>query len=276
MTERCAISPASFGEKHREANVTTQHASQGSLLSSQDDSEAEKDVKAHDFAEQQPVKRRVGRPRKDAAPAKSTAKGKGKQVKKAETPSEDEEAAEVVQPDDEGSAPLEAKKEDEEGEADADAKQQEQQAEPDRTMQPRLVTGATMKSYQVSGMEWLISLYENGLNGILADEMGLGKTLQTIAFLAYLREKGVWGPFLVCCPLSTLANWVNEFERFTPDIPVILYHGTPQERATLRAERMSPPTNEKVKNVKNKKGAKAKGAGTFSNTTATFPVVVTS
>lgn len=44
--------------------------------------------------------------------------------------------------------------------------------------------------------------------------MGLGKTLQTIAFLAHLREKGVWGPFLIVCPLSTLANWINEFERF--------------------------------------------------------------
>jgi ATP-dependent DNA helicase len=96
----------------------------------------------------------------------------------------------------------------------------------DRSRQPALVTGATMKSYQVAGMEWLISLYENGLNGILADEMGLGKTLQTIAFLAHLRGRGglqftsiqvlqlmiesvltgVWGPFLVCCPLSTLAN----------------------------------------------------------------------
>lgn len=76
----------------------------------------------------------------------------------------------------------------------------------DKSRQPSLVTGATMKTYQVAGMEWLISLYENGLNGILADEMGLGKTLQTIAFLAYLRGKGVWGPFLVCCPLSTLAN----------------------------------------------------------------------
>jgi ATP-dependent DNA helicase len=47
-----------------------------------------------------------------------------------------------------------------------------------------------MKSYQVAGLEWLTSLYENGLNGILADEMGLGKTLQTISFLAHLREQG--------------------------------------------------------------------------------------
>jgi ATP-dependent DNA helicase len=53
-------------------------------------------------------------------------------------------------------------------------------------------------------------LYENGLNGILADEMGLGKTIQTIAFLAFLRSKGTYGPFLVAAPLSTLSNWINE------------------------------------------------------------------
>jgi ATP-dependent DNA helicase len=40
--------------------------------------------------------------------------------------------------------------------------------------QPSLVTGGVLKDYQLAGVEWLISLYENGLNGILADEMGLG------------------------------------------------------------------------------------------------------
>ncbi|KAK3828451.1 MAG: SNF2 family N-terminal domain-containing protein [Benniella sp.] len=100
--------------------------------------------------------------------------------------------------------------------------------------QPRLVTGGILRDYQLAGVEWMVSLYENGLNGILADEMGLGKTLQTISFLAYLREKGVWGPFLVVAPLSTLANWVLEFERFVPTIPVELYHGTPDEREHKR------------------------------------------
>lgn len=55
--------------------------------------------------------------------------------------------------------------------------------------QPTLVTGATLKDYQIDGVQWLVSLFTNGLSGILADEMGLGKTLQTIAFLAHLREK---------------------------------------------------------------------------------------
>lgn len=34
--------------------------------------------------------------------------------------------------------------------------------------------------------------------------------------------------------LRTLPNWYAEFQRFTPDIPVILYHGTPEERAQKR------------------------------------------
>ena len=28
-----------------------------------------------------------------------------------------------------------------------------------------------LRDYQVRGLNWLISLYENGINGILADEM---------------------------------------------------------------------------------------------------------
>lgn len=44
----------------------------------------------------------------------------------------------------------------------------------------------TLRSYQLAGVEWLISLYENGLNGILADEMGLGKTLQVCIVLDVL------------------------------------------------------------------------------------------
>ncbi|XP_071519138.1 uncharacterized protein [Panulirus ornatus] len=68
-------------------------------------------------------------------------------------------------------------------------------------------------------------LYENGVNGILGDEMGLGKTIQCIALICHLVEQGVQGPFLVCGPLSTLPNWMSEFERFAPKIPTLLYHG---------------------------------------------------
>jgi hypothetical protein len=30
------------------------------------------------------------------------------------------------------------------------------------------------RSYQLEGLNWMIKLQENGINGILADEMGLG------------------------------------------------------------------------------------------------------
>mmetsp|Transcript_20851 Transcript_20851/g.69606 ORF Transcript_20851/g.69606 Transcript_20851/m.69606 type:complete len:742 (-) Transcript_20851:72-2297(-) len=104
--------------------------------------------------------------------------------------------------------------------------------------QPKLLTGAVMRHYQIDGVQWLISLYENGLNGILADEMGLGKTIQVIAFLAHLWEMKVHGPFLVVAPLSTIGNWQNEFKRFAPDLPVLLYHGSKDERKELRKQHL--------------------------------------
>lgn len=105
--------------------------------------------------------------------------------------------------------------------------------------QPALVTGGVLRDYQLAGVEWLISLWENGLNGILADEMGLGKTLQTISFIAHLKSMKVAGPYLIVAPLSTLANWVNEFKRFTPTINVLLYHGTKEERQHMINRKMS-------------------------------------
>ena len=38
--------------------------------------------------------------------------------------------------------------------------------------------GAQLREYQMVGLKWMVSLYNNHLNGILADEMGLGKTVQ--------------------------------------------------------------------------------------------------
>ena len=77
------------------------------------------------------------------------------------------------------------------------------------------------------------------LKGILADEMGLGKTIQTIALFAHLVEMGVPGPFLVIAPLSTIANWKREFNKFAPLMPVVLYHGSQKEREAIRNEHMA-------------------------------------
>ncbi len=33
------------------------------------------------------------------------------------------------------------------------------------------------RAYQLEGLNWMIRLQDNGINGILADEMGLGESL---------------------------------------------------------------------------------------------------
>ena len=48
------------------------------------------------------------------------------------------------------------------------------------TTQSSLLVGGTLKPYQIQGLEWLVSLYNNNLNGILADEMGLGKVCRSM------------------------------------------------------------------------------------------------
>lgn len=106
------------------------------------------------------------------------------------------------------------------------------------TQQPELVTGGKMRQYQLEGLEWLKSLWMNGLCGILADEMGLGKTVQAISLIAFFKEKGVSGPFLIAAPLSTVSNWVDEFARWTPGIKTVLYHGSKDERAAMRRNLM--------------------------------------
>ena len=46
---------------------------------------------------------------------------------------------------------------------------------------PSYVKNGKMRDYQIRGLNWMISLYENGINGILADEMG--KIIQNVAVL---------------------------------------------------------------------------------------------
>ncbi|OLY82644.1 Chromatin structure-remodeling complex subunit snf21 [Smittium mucronatum] len=102
------------------------------------------------------------------------------------------------------------------------------------TVQPKMLIGGTLKDYQLRGLEWMVSLYNNRLNGILADEMGLGKTIQTISLVTYLIEtKKQPGPFLIIVPLSTITNWVQEFEKWAPEIVVICHKGNPTQRKEM-------------------------------------------
>ena len=102
-----------------------------------------------------------------------------------------------------------------------------------------LLTGGKLKSYKIKGVKWLISLWQNGLNGILADQMGLGETIQTSSFLAHLKGKGLDGPQLVIAPLSTLSNLANEIARFVPSINAIIYQEIKYEWS-LCQEKLAP------------------------------------
>jgi len=135
--------------------------------------------------------------------------------------------------------------------------------------QPPTIINGEMREYQRKGLGWLVSMFQNGVNAVLADEMGLvppspyfsscfhfcccvqeemvwtnhfffkknvtcctrlGKTLQTISFLAYIKDVlHVSGPYIVVVPLSVLTNWCNEFRKWCPSMRVIKLHSSSRE-----------------------------------------------
>ncbi|GAB7338603.1 hypothetical protein MBLNU457_5338t2 [Dothideomycetes sp. NU457] len=107
--------------------------------------------------------------------------------------------------------------------------------------QPKGVMG-TMKDYQLSGLSFLVYMYENGMPAILGDEMGLGKTLQTLALFQFLNEThratGEHRPYLVICPLSVVNSWVAEAEKWTPNLNVLRFHGPSSSRDNLKQQAM--------------------------------------
>ena len=82
----------------------------------------------------------------------------------------------------------------------------------------------------------------------------VAETVQTIAFLAWLNHQRKTGvidvdeedvvessttqrrPHLIVVPASVLSNWMNEFEKFAPDMIVKKYHGSQAERADIQDE----------------------------------------
>ena len=83
---------------------------------------------------------------------------------------------------------------------------------------------ADLRPYQKDGFDFLCHLTRIHLGGILADDMGLGKTLQTLAWLAWLRDQNRKNqkPSLVICPASVLHNWRREANRFTSHLKVLV------------------------------------------------------
>ncbi|KAK7340271.1 hypothetical protein VNO77_20973 [Canavalia gladiata] len=100
--------------------------------------------------------------------------------------------------------------------------------------QPSMLRAGTLRDYQLVGLQWMLSLYNNKLNGILADEMGLGKTVQVMALIAYLMEfKGNYGPHLIIVPNAVLVNWKSELYTWLPSVSCIFYVGGKEYRSKL-------------------------------------------
>jgi SWI/SNF-related matrix-associated actin-dependent regulator of chromatin subfamily A member 5 len=154
--------------------------------------------------------------------------------------------------------------------------------------QPEGVT-ATMKPYQLSGLSYLVHLYNNGFSGILGDEMGLGKTLQTLSLFQYLeeldRKNGVTSeelrPYLVICPLSVLNSWVTEAQKWVPELKVLRFHGASSERVRLKrvASGMEDLKGNETTQSKNRKASRKAGLKVSKNSTehesSSYKIIVT-
>ncbi|WP_083586948.1 DEAD/DEAH box helicase [Glutamicibacter sp. 0426] len=79
---------------------------------------------------------------------------------------------------------------------------------------------AQLRPYQSHGLSWLDFLRTHGLGGVLADDMGLGKTVQLLACLEQARIEDPSQKFLVLAPTSVVGNWINEAQRFAPQMSV--------------------------------------------------------
>ena len=67
--------------------------------------------------------------------------------------------------------------------------------------------------------------------------MGLGKTIQTLSLFAYLKATtNLSGPHLVVTPVSVIQNWVNEIQRFTPQLSFCRISGGISERDSALSE----------------------------------------
>lgn len=88
----------------------------------------------------------------------------------------------------------------------------------------------TLRDYQYAGYNWLFFLHNYHLNGCLADDMGLGKTVQALAFLQKLKEEKKLGTSLLVVPVTIIANWESEIQRFTPELKYLLHYGSNRSR----------------------------------------------
>ncbi len=87
-----------------------------------------------------------------------------------------------------------------------------------------------LRPYQKAGYNWLHFVQNYKFGGCLADDMGLGKTVQTLAMLQHRKEHGAESATLLVMPTSLIYNWLNEAQKFTPNLRVLSYTGTYRDK----------------------------------------------
>lgn len=103
------------------------------------------------------------------------------------------------------------------------------------------LTGLTseLRSYQLTGVHWLWSLYKHRLSGLLCDDMGLGKTHQAMGLIAAVHnkcaEKSAQTRILVICPTSVIYHWQEKLAAYLPDAQVVSYYGIKRSLEGLHA-----------------------------------------
>ncbi|MEA2013678.1 MAG: DEAD/DEAH box helicase [Verrucomicrobiota bacterium] len=97
---------------------------------------------------------------------------------------------------------------------------------------PKHLAGV-LRHYQEEGFNFLQRCAAYGVNPVIADDMGLGKTLQALAYISarksFLGEKKHNGTLIVC-PASVIGVWIDEVQKFSPELTTLLYRGLPEER----------------------------------------------
>ena len=106
---------------------------------------------------------------------------------------------------------------------------------------PGSALNATLRPYQLAGLQWLHLLANLRLGACLADDMGLGKTIQLISLLLVLKRersdaaKGERRASLLAAPASLLSNWATEIERFAPGLKAVIAHPSAMPSDELKA-----------------------------------------
>lgn len=97
-----------------------------------------------------------------------------------------------------------------------------------------------LRPYQKAGYDWFQFLKNYRFGGCLADDMGLGKTVQTLALLEKEREEREAMEIrvsLIVMPTSLIYNWLNEAEKFAPQLRILNHTGTNRSKSVAEFER---------------------------------------